>query len=193
MQALAEKIEITAVAELSNDVAVVDAEVDIQTSDDARVVELGQDTDLALQQPACDFALDVAGPDLLDCDYLICVDVAAFEDLAEAAFAYFFCQVEHVVLDFLYCLPLLDLLDFHLRSLSINFNNQILYQICVATLPFKFTILILQPFSLSLSLSSHTQRKKLQRNITKIVSYFGCLKKKRKISIQMIDLPYRWK
>ena len=182
MQALAEKIEITAVAELSNDVAVVDAEVDIQTSDDARVVELGQDTDLALQQPACDFALDVAGPDLLDCDYLICVDVAAFEDLAEAAFAYFFCQVEHVVLDFLY---------FHLRSLSINFNNQILYQICVATLPFKFTILILQPFSLSLSLSTHTQRKKLQRNITKIVSYFGCLKKKRKISIQRIDLPYR--
>jgi hypothetical protein len=135
--------------------------VDIQASDDVGVCELGQKSDLALEQSACDFALEVADSDLLDGDYCVGEGVAAAVDLAEAALAHLVAQVEHVVLDFLHRLPLLDLVDFHLRgSLSINFNNQILYQTCVATLPFESSRLLFPPLPLSSPpvLSPYSQR-----------------------------------
>jgi len=107
------EVEISTFAELGDNVAVIDTEVNILAFDDLGVIEFAQNVDLALEKPAGDFALDVSDSYFFDCDNCVIVYVEAFVDLAEAAFTHFFTQIKHVVLDFLGNLHSLNIVDLH--------------------------------------------------------------------------------
>lgn len=53
------------------------------------VLEFAEDGDLALEQSAGDFALDISNPHFFNCDYRVVVYVAALVDLAEAPLPHF--------------------------------------------------------------------------------------------------------
>ena len=126
---LKEKVEISPFAELCDNVAVIDAEMNILASDDMGVVELSQNVDLALEKPASDFALDITGSYFFNSDYRVVVQVGTLKHLAEAAFTHFVTQVKHVVLNFLCQMQQLTLVGLHFARQAIDYVNYlILYQ-----------------------------------------------------------------
>ena len=94
-------VEVAALAVLSDDVAIIDAGMDIEAADDVRVVKELEDGDFAVEQAPSDFALDLANADFLNCHSGVARDVGAAEDLAETALSDLLRQIEHVVLDLL--------------------------------------------------------------------------------------------
>jgi hypothetical protein len=74
--------------------------VDIQAFDDVWVAEVRQHCSFAVQQPGCDFTLEVCNSDLFDCDGCVMGEVGGSIHLAEAAFPYFVGQIEGIVLYF---------------------------------------------------------------------------------------------
>jgi hypothetical protein len=86
---LEEVVEVASFAELGDDVAVVDAEVDVVKLDDVGVADLAQYGHLALEESSCDLALELSNSDFFDGDGGLMEDVVALVDPAEAAFSDF--------------------------------------------------------------------------------------------------------
>lgn len=76
-------------AVFGDDVAVIDAEVNIMAEDYVGVLKLAKDRNLALEQSVGYFALDILDDDLFYCYDLIGEHVGSFVDFAETSLSYF--------------------------------------------------------------------------------------------------------
>lgn len=97
--ALDKLVEVPSFAKLCDNVAVIDAEVDVLTFDDVRMADLPQDGHLTFQESSGYFTFDIIRSHLLYCDRLLRQYVSSLVYSAETSFPYLLLQVENVVLD----------------------------------------------------------------------------------------------
>lgn len=93
-------VEISSRTELSDDIAIIGTEVNIQAVDNIWVFHLPEDIDFPFQESPGDFAAHISYSHFFDSHGAVVVDVSSSVDTAEASFSYFFPEVEDVVFDF---------------------------------------------------------------------------------------------
>ena len=99
-------VKISALTDLSDDVAIIDTGVNIVAFDNIGMGEHAQDIDFAFEQPACYLALDVPDPDFFNCHLPISQQINPSKHLTKTALPQLVTQFEHVVLHFLHHLQL---------------------------------------------------------------------------------------